>query len=135
MAAGDLHVIGVNDGKLWHTIRFSTPGGPWQAFVDVKEKAGKVGDFVDVDCARQAGSPDDTQGILHVVGVTGDGRLWYTARDPVTHGECRPHRIEPLARVEPAEETAGLLADDAGELGRFARNLRQAAARMRTGIR
>jgi hypothetical protein len=81
MAAGDLHVIGVNDGKLWHTIRFSTPGGPWQAFVDVKEKAGKVGDFVDIDCARQAGSPGDAQDILHVVGVTGDGQLWYTVRE------------------------------------------------------
>jgi hypothetical protein len=73
LAAEDLHVIGANDGKLWHTIRFSTPGGPWQAFVDVKAEAGNVGDFVDVDCAREAGGPDDTQGILHVVGVTGDG--------------------------------------------------------------
>jgi hypothetical protein len=81
MAAGDLHVIGANDGKLWHTIRFDRPGGPWQAFVDVKEKAGKVGDFVDVDCARQAGSPGDAQDILHVVGVTGDGQLWYTVRE------------------------------------------------------
>lgn len=81
MAAGDLHVIGANDGKLWHTIRFDRPGGPWQAFVDVKEKAGKVGDFVDVDCARQEGSPGDAQGILHVVGVTGDGQLWYTVRE------------------------------------------------------
>jgi hypothetical protein len=82
MAAGDLHVIGANDGKLWHTIRFGTPGSrPWQDFFDVKEKAGKVGDFVDVDCARQAGSPGDAQDILHVVGVTGDGQLWYTVRE------------------------------------------------------
>jgi hypothetical protein len=81
MAAGDLHVIGVNDGKLWHTVRSDTTGGPWQAFVDVKAKAGNVGDFVDADCAREAGGPGDAQGILHVVGVTGDGRLWYTVRE------------------------------------------------------
>ena len=40
MAAGDLHVIGVNDGKLWHTVRVDTTGGPWQAFVDVKARGG-----------------------------------------------------------------------------------------------
>ncbi len=98
MAAGDLHVIGANDGKLWHTIRFSTPGGPWQAFVDVKEKAGKVGDFVDVDCARQEGSPGDAQDILHVVGVTGDGQLWYTVREAGGDWKRFDKRLNPEGR-------------------------------------
>jgi hypothetical protein len=98
MAAGDLHVIGANDGKLWHTIRFDRPGGPWQAFVDVKEKAGKVGDFVDVDCAREAGSPGDAQGILHVVGVTGDGQLWYTVREAGGDWKRFDKRLNPEGR-------------------------------------
>jgi hypothetical protein len=98
MAAGDLHVIGANDGKLWHTIRFSTPGGPWQAFVDVKEKAGKVGDFVDVDCARQEGSPGDAQDILHVVGVTGAGQLWYTVREAGGDWKRFDKRLNPEGR-------------------------------------
>jgi hypothetical protein len=99
MAAGDLHVIGANDGKLWHTIRFGTPGSrPWQDFFDVKEKAGKVGDFVDVDCARQAGSPDDAQDILHVVGVTGDGQLWYTVREAGGDWKRFDKRLNPEGR-------------------------------------
>jgi hypothetical protein len=94
MAAGDLHVIGVNDGNLWHTVRFSTPGGPWQDFFDVKAEAGDVGDFVDVDCAREAGGSGE--GVLHVVGVTGDGRLWYTVREAGGDHRWRPFPDEPL---------------------------------------
>ena len=88
MIPKDLHVIGATtDGKLWHTLRFEQPVGPsWQPFGDVKGQAGDVGDFVDLDCAREFGGLDDPQGTLHVVGVTGDGRLWYTVRDAVTHG-------------------------------------------------
>jgi hypothetical protein len=92
MAAGDLHLIGVNDGKLWHTIRLDQQGGPWHAFVDVKAEAGNVGDFVDVDCAREAGA----QGILHVVGVTGNGLLWYTVREAGGDHPWRPFPDEPL---------------------------------------
>jgi hypothetical protein len=99
MAAGDLHVIGANDGKLWHTIRFGTPGNrQWQDFFDVKGKAGKVGDFVDVDCARQAGSPGDAQDILHVVGVTGDGQLWYTVREAGGDWKRFDERLNPDGR-------------------------------------
>lgn len=101
MAAGDLHVIGANDGKLWHTIRFNKAGGPWQAFVDVEEKAGRnVGDFVDVDCAREVGNPGDQEGILHVVGVTGDGMLWYTTREAGS-GQWKPFPAEPLNPAGP----------------------------------
>jgi hypothetical protein len=97
MAAGDLHVIGASDGKLWHTVRFDTSGGPWQPFFDVKRKAGeKAGDFVDVDCAREAGSPGDAQGILHVVGVTGDGQLRYTVRESGSDHRWKPFPEKPL---------------------------------------
>jgi hypothetical protein len=91
VTAEDLHVIGATtDGKLWHTLRFGRPTGPlWQPFGDVKRDggAGDVGAFVDVDCAREfTNDVQDPQGFLHVVGVTGDGRLWYTVRHAVTHG-------------------------------------------------
>jgi hypothetical protein len=55
-----------------------------------------VGDFVDVDCAREAGGPGDAQGILHVVGVTGDGRLWYTVREAGGDHRWRPFPDKPL---------------------------------------
>jgi hypothetical protein len=89
MVPQDLHVIGATtDGKLWHTIRFENPqaGLSWQPFGDVKVQTGDVGAFVDVDCARELVEISDPQGILHVVGVTSDGRLWYTARDPASKG-------------------------------------------------
>jgi hypothetical protein len=78
----DLQVIGATtDGRLWHTIRFEPPAAPpWQRFVDVKGQAGDVGDFVDVDCAREPVEAREFEGNLHVVGVTGDGRLRYTVR-------------------------------------------------------
>jgi hypothetical protein len=83
----DLHVIGAaTDGKLWHTLRLEQPAErSWQPFGDVKRQAqagNDVGPFIDVDCARELRDVSDSEGILHVVGVTGDGRLWYTARDP-----------------------------------------------------
>jgi hypothetical protein len=83
----DLQVIGATtDGRLWHTLRFEEPGkGPlWQRFVDVKRQAASdVGDVVDVDCAREP-VPQEVEGNLHVVGVTGEGRLWYTVRSAAT---------------------------------------------------
>jgi hypothetical protein len=82
----DLQVTGATtDGRLWHTLRFEQPEGPpWQRFGDVKRQAGDVGDFVEVDCAREFAQPQEVEGNLHVVGVTGDGRLWYTVRDAAT---------------------------------------------------
>jgi hypothetical protein len=81
----DLQVIGAaTDGRLWHTLRFEESAGPpWQRFGDVKQQAGNVGDFVDVDCARELVGAQEVEGDLHVVGVTGGGRLWYTVRDAV----------------------------------------------------
>jgi hypothetical protein len=103
MVPVDLHVIGATtDGKLWHTMRFEEPeaGRRWQDLGDVKVQTGDVGAFVDVDCAREFVEPLDPQGILHVVGVTSDGRLWYTARDPVTHG-WKPFRDGELSADGP----------------------------------
>jgi hypothetical protein len=82
----DLQVIGATtDGRLWHTLRFEEPEGPpWQRFADVKRQAGNVGDFVDVDGAREPVHPQEVEGNLHVVGVTGAGRLWYTVRNAAT---------------------------------------------------
>lgn len=82
----DLQVIGATtDGRLWHTLRFEPPAAPsWQPFVDVKQQAGQVGDFLDVDCARELVQAQEVEGKLHAVGVTGDGRLWYTVRDAAT---------------------------------------------------
>lgn len=105
MIPEDLHVIGATtDGRLWYTLRFEEPtGSPWQRFDDVKQKAGDardVGSFVDVDCAREFGNIDDPQGILHVVGATGDGRLWYTVRKAVTHG-WTPFRARELSAAGP----------------------------------
>jgi hypothetical protein len=69
-----LHLVGVTtDGRLWHTVR--NTNGTWTPFGDVEGQAGDRGSFVDVDCARVAGS-------LHVARVTSDGRLWHTVRRP-----------------------------------------------------
>lgn len=103
MVPQDLHVIGATtDGKLWHTIRFENPqaGLSWQPFGDVKVQTGDVGAFVDVDCARELVEISDPQGILHVVGVTSDGRLWYTARDPASKG-WKPFRDGELSAGGP----------------------------------
>jgi hypothetical protein len=90
----DLHVIGATtDGKLWHTLRRGQPAErSWEPFGDVKRQARGVGSFVDVDCARELRDVGDSEGLLHVVGVTGDGRLWYTVRDPALNFGWTPFR-------------------------------------------
>lgn len=103
MVPEDLHVIGATtNGKLWHTIRFAKAEPPllWQPFGDVEIQAGEAGAFVDVDCAREFVDISDPQGILHVVGVTSDGRLWYTARDSATQG-WKPFRDGELSAGGP----------------------------------
>jgi hypothetical protein len=61
------------DGKLWHTIRFAN--GSWQSgFGDVKaQESNDPGPFTAVGCAGVGGD-------LHMISLTGDGKLWHTIR-------------------------------------------------------
>lgn len=81
----DLHLVGLTtDGHLWHTMRQGA-NGHWLLFEDSTiAEAGKPGDFIDVDCARQVANADQLPSALHVVGVTADGRLWWASRNSQT---------------------------------------------------
>jgi hypothetical protein len=81
----DLHLVGLTtDGDLWHTMRRGADGH-WLLFKDSTiPEAGKPGDFIDVDCARQVANADQHPSALHVVGVTADGRLWWASRNSQT---------------------------------------------------
>ena len=79
---GQLHVVGIAGGQLWHTIRNNAVEGyAWQNFFGLVESqetnAAAPGNFTAISCCE---GPDDT---LHVVGVANDlGQLWHTARSP-----------------------------------------------------
>jgi hypothetical protein len=79
----ELHICGItNDGKLWHTSRdlddATASWSPWQEVETTEENA--PGPFVRVDCASLAGiNPNLHFEDLHVLGVTGDGKLWHTS--------------------------------------------------------
>lgn len=81
----DLDLVGLTtDGDLWHTMRRGADGH-WLPFEDSTiAEAGKPGDFIDVDCARQVANADQYPSALHVVGVTADGRLWWASRNSQT---------------------------------------------------
>ena len=69
-------VMLVPPGKPWHTIRYSDD--TWQpSFGDVKHAVpdNDPGPFQAVGCAEVSGD-------LHVVALTGDGRMWHTIRYP-----------------------------------------------------
>lgn len=68
-----LHVVGIINGQLWHTIR--NPDGSWQAEFGLIEsqESNNPGHFSYVACA---GIGDR----LHVVGAVG-GKLWHTIRN------------------------------------------------------
>jgi mersacidin/lichenicidin family type 2 lantibiotic len=68
---GELHVLGVANYRVVHTIRHSNGG--WDAFGDVMQQAGNPGAIVDVKAATIAGS-------LHVAVVTSGGKVWHTIR-------------------------------------------------------
>lgn len=94
----DLHLVGLTtDGDLWHTMRRGADGH-WLLFKDSTiPEAGKPGDFIDVDCARQVANADQHPSALHVVGVTADGRLWWASRNSQTGS------WNPFQNVEAAE--------------------------------
>lgn len=71
----DLHICAVTaDGNIRHAIRQAD--GKWIRFEDVKMNgAGDRGFFIDLDCETDG---ED----LHIFGVTSDGKLWHTARQP-----------------------------------------------------
>lgn len=61
-----------NDGRLWHTIRYTNS---WQAFGDVQSQTGNGGSITAVACA----AVNDN---LQVCAVNSEGRLWHTLRTP-----------------------------------------------------
>lgn len=63
------------DGRLWLTTRQGT--GSWTPFIDVKRRAGNRGYFIDVDCTVHYGIGFK---LLHVCGLTDDGKLWHAIR-------------------------------------------------------
>ena len=73
----DLHVVGIVDGALLHTIRSAMPGGDatWQADFGriATTAAGDPGPFSAVTCTA------GTAGELHVLGLV-NGALWHTIR-------------------------------------------------------
>jgi hypothetical protein len=75
--SGGLHVCAVSsDGHLWHSIRKAD--GQWTGFGDVEGQAGERGSFVRVSAGFAQVTV--TTGVLHVCGVTADGRLWHSIR-------------------------------------------------------
>jgi hypothetical protein len=78
--AGQLHLVGVAGGQLWHTIRNS--GGNWQSSFGLIEaqEHNNPGAFTAVSCAAVGGQSVLVNGQLHVVGIAG-GQLWHTIRN------------------------------------------------------
>jgi hypothetical protein len=71
-----LQVVGVGDGRLWHTIR--NPDESWQPFFGLVENVvsgGPPNGFTEASCVGTA------QG-LEVFAVGADGKLWHTIRNP-----------------------------------------------------
>jgi hypothetical protein len=93
-----LQVVGVgSDGKLWHTIR--NDNGKWQpSFGSIAtQTSGGPASFSAVACGTE------NQGLLHVVGLGNDGKLWHTFRDG--HGTWTAE-FEPLAAVSSGGPTS-----------------------------
>jgi hypothetical protein len=79
----NLHVFGITkDGKLWHTSRPKETDGSvslWNPWEEVKAKRqNEPGPFVSVDSVNTWNN--NGQEVLHVLGITQDGTLWYTSR-------------------------------------------------------
>ena len=78
--AGQLHLVGIAGGQLWHTIR--NAGGSWQStfgLVEAREQ-NNPGAFTAISCAAVGGQSVLVNGQLHLVGIAG-GQLWHTIRN------------------------------------------------------
>jgi hypothetical protein len=95
-----LHVVGLSqDGQLWHTIR--NADGTWQSTYGLIEsqEQNDPGQFTDVAC----GGVGDT---LQVVGLSLDGRLWHTLRNPDGSWVPQFGLIESVEQNDPGVFTA-----------------------------
>jgi hypothetical protein len=77
---GQLHLVGIVGGRLWHTIR--EPGGNWQPTFGLIEshEQNNPGHFTAISCAGVSGQSALVNGQLHIVGIAG-GQLWHTIRN------------------------------------------------------
>ena len=76
---GQLHLVGVSGGRLWHTIR---GGGNWLPTFGLVEsqEQNNPGAFTAISCAAVGGQSALVNGQLHLVGIAG-GQLWHTIRN------------------------------------------------------
>src|SRR5579872_3843908 len=74
MALDDMHIVGIGNNTIWHTILYG--GGGWQtSFGNVNsEESNDPGTLLDVDCAT------DGADLLQVVASNNAGQLWHTIR-------------------------------------------------------
>ena len=80
---GNLHVLVVADGKLWHTVRSPGPGAPWAPKTANGTSFGDVGAVVGGESGKfKAVTAYTTGKDLHVVAATDDKKLWHTIRRP-----------------------------------------------------
>jgi hypothetical protein len=76
----DLHVLALDEnGSLWHTIRRSS-NGHWSALGDVQGQTSQTGPHLGP--VRQTSCAADFEGMLHVLTVDQNDRLWHTLRHP-----------------------------------------------------
>lgn len=76
---GNLHVVGIAGGQMWHTIRYSASGDSpayWQQAFDPVVWPPEADPFTAVSCAAVGG------GQLHLVGLDGRGQLWHNVSLP-----------------------------------------------------
>jgi hypothetical protein len=92
---GNLHVLVVADGKLWHTVR--SPGGLADSHWTTKTANGTsfadVGAVVGGESGKfMAVTAYTTRKDLHVVAATDNKKLWHTIRTPT--GKAPIHEVK-----------------------------------------
>lgn len=82
-ADGSTQVIAIgDDGNLYHTIRFATPGNPWQQWLPTQGVGGAT--YFDARSVAVAAinTTDTHNGELHMAAIGDDGNLYYDIRFP-----------------------------------------------------